>query len=65
MPGNPIYLGEAKPENIAAQILVSKGPSGPNDEYVFKLAGALREIGVHDPHTFEIEKIIRQQSKVS
>ena len=65
MPANPNYLGEATIENIAAQIVVSKGPSGPNDEYVFKLAGALREIGVHDPHTFEIEKIIRQQSKIS
>ncbi len=58
MPENPNYLGEATTENIAAQIVMSKGPSGPNVEYVFKLAEALRKIGVHDAHTFEIEKII-------
>ena len=65
MPENPNYLGEATTENIAAQIVMSKGPSGPNVEYVFKLAEALRKIGVHDAHTFEIEKIILKLRKIS
>lgn len=49
-PGNPNYLGAASIDRIAAQVRGARGPSGPNDEYVLRLAVALRELGHHDPH---------------
>jgi len=57
-PENPNYLGPADPLDIAIQVRASTGPSGPNDEYVLKLAEALRAIGADDPHIFEIEDLI-------
>ncbi|WP_166261882.1 gamma-glutamylcyclotransferase [Marinobacter salicampi] len=55
-PDNAAFLGQAHESEIAAQIARSRGPSGPNDEYVLKLAEALRELGDHDSHVFEIER---------
>ena len=40
------------------------GGSSPNDENVFKLAGALRGIGVHDSNTFEIRKFSANRQKL-
>ena len=57
-PDNPNYLGPADPADIARQVRGSTGPSGPNDEYVLRLAEALREIGADDPHVYEIEALI-------
>ena len=51
-PGNPNYLGPAPLDAIAAQVLRSTGPSGPNPEYVLRLAAALREMGADDEHVF-------------
>jgi len=59
-PDNPNYLGPADADQIARQVLASRGPSGPNDEYVLRLAEALRAIGADDPHVFEIEALIRR-----
>lgn len=58
-PDNPNYLGPAAPEAIAAQVRASHGPSGPNVDYVLRLAEALREIGAEDAHVFEIERLLR------
>ncbi|MEC9078055.1 MAG: gamma-glutamylcyclotransferase [Pseudomonadota bacterium] len=58
-PDNPEFLGQTEPEKIARQISTSSGPSGPNDEYVIKLARALRKIGANDPHVFEVERWVR------
>ncbi len=59
-PDNPNYLGPADPAHIARQVQESHGPSGPNDEYVLRLADALRAIGAYDPHVFEIEALLRR-----
>jgi len=41
---NPNYLGPAPLDAIARQVMASCGPSGPNPEYVSRLAAALEEI---------------------
>jgi cation transport regulator ChaC len=43
-PDNPEYLGPAPLSAIAAQVSAASGPSGPNLEYVLRLADALRAI---------------------
>jgi len=54
-PDNPEYLGPAPLSAIVATIAGATGPSGPNDEYVLRLAAALREAGESDEHVFEVE----------
>jgi cation transport regulator ChaC len=58
-PANRNYLGPAPLERIAEQIASSRGPSGPNPEYVLRLAEALRALGADDPHVFELEALLR------
>jgi cation transport regulator ChaC len=53
---NAAFLGPASERAIARQIAESRGPSGPNSEYLLELAKALRELGKDDPHVFEIER---------
>lgn len=53
---NAAFLGEDSEQAIAAHIARSTGPSGPNRDYLTALALALREMGKHDPHVFEIER---------
>ena len=53
---NAAYLGPAPERDIARQIAHARGPSGPNSEYLLELAKALRELGKHDTHVFEIER---------
>lgn len=59
IPDNPNYLGPAEAEAIARQVRAAHGPSGPNIDYVLRLAEALREIGADDPHVFAIERLLR------
>ncbi|MGM0451238.1 MAG: gamma-glutamylcyclotransferase [Pseudomonadota bacterium] len=56
---NAAYLGPAPETAIAQHIRSSKGPSGPNSEYVLELAKALRRLGIDDPHVFAIEENLR------
>jgi cation transport protein ChaC len=54
-PANRNYLGPAPIDEIARQVCRSRGPSGPNVDYVRELAAALREMGASDEHVFELE----------
>jgi cation transport regulator ChaC len=54
-PENEAWLGEAGEDEIARHICGAEGPSGPNDAYLLQLASALRELGLHDQHVFDIE----------
>jgi cation transport regulator ChaC len=44
---NVNFLGPAPQDAIAAQIAAAVGPSGPNYEYVYKLADAMRQVRGH------------------
>ena len=56
---NHAFLGPASLEAMAAQIGPSVGPSGTNRDYVLRLAEALREHDIDDPHVFELERLLR------
>uniref|UniRef100_A0A453C2Y7 glutathione-specific gamma-glutamylcyclotransferase n=1 Tax=Aegilops tauschii subsp. strangulata TaxID=200361 RepID=A0A453C2Y7_AEGTS len=43
---NQNYLGPAPLEEMAKQIYLAEGPTGPNKEYLFKLEDALNKIGM-------------------
>jgi cation transport protein ChaC len=52
---NPHFLGPACVLTMAAQIRAARGASGPNVEYVRRLAESLRELGADDPHVFTLD----------
>ncbi len=57
---NVNYAGPASMDAIAAQIAQSRGPSGCNAEYLYKLASALRAIeGADDEELFVLENQVR------
>ncbi len=58
-PDNPNYLGPAPLASIAQQVARSTGPSGPNDEYVLRLAQKLDGLGIDDPHVSELAELLR------
>jgi cation transport regulator ChaC len=55
---NPEYLGPAPVGVIAEQVRRSHGPSGPNTEYVLRLAEALRAMHAEDDHVFEVAEAV-------
>ncbi len=55
-PDNAAFLGPAPLDDMAAQIARSHGPSGPNADYLFKLASALTELGAQDEHVAELAR---------
>ncbi|KAJ6572776.1 ChaC-like protein [Mycena vulgaris] len=54
---NPSFIGSEPLPTLAHRIWVSAGPSGPNKEYLFKLAAAVRELSPdsYDSHLFALE----------
>ncbi len=58
---NEEYLGDAPLNEIAKQVATSRGPSGENSEYLLRLAQAVREMGVHDDHLFDLEKRVTEE----
>lgn len=56
---NEAFLGHAPDADIARQIAGAVGPSGPNSEYLLRLAESLRSLGATCPHTFAIETHLR------
>ena len=58
---NPNYLGPASEIDIANQIRVSHGPSGPNLEYALRLADSLRAIGADDEHVFAVAALLERR----
>ncbi|TNE78159.1 MAG: gamma-glutamylcyclotransferase, partial [Gammaproteobacteria bacterium] len=52
---NEAFLGDMPEQDIARQIASASGPSGPNSEYLLRLAESLRVLGDECPHTFSIE----------
>lgn len=59
-PENPEWLGPAPLEEMALQVKASRGLSGPNDEYVFRLDEALRQMRAEDPHVRELAERVRR-----
>ena len=45
LPSNPQFLGRESPEDVAAVIAASHGPSGANAEYLFMLEESLASLG--------------------
>ncbi|MFT7338955.1 MAG: cation transport protein ChaC [Marinobacter maritimus] len=59
---NEAFLGHAPEADIARQIASAVGPSGPNTEYLLRLAESLRALGDECSHTFSIEAFLKADS---
>ncbi|XP_072933473.1 putative glutathione-specific gamma-glutamylcyclotransferase 2 [Epargyreus clarus] len=59
---NESFAGPASIEDIAKQVISCQGPSGPNKEYVYNLAEAMRQLApdVEDDHLFNLEATLRK-----
>ncbi|KAI4964801.1 hypothetical protein ZWY2020_059546 [Hordeum vulgare] len=60
---NQNYLGPAPLEEMAKQIYLAEGPTGPNKEYLFKLEDALNKIGVVDQHVQDLATAVRKYAE--
>lgn len=60
LPSNPQFLGVQTQEEVAGVIARSEGPSGRNDEYLFMLERALRELGEEDEHVGDLARRVRE-----
>jgi cation transport regulator ChaC len=64
---NPNYLGRASLDVIARQVMVSRGPSGPNPEYVHRLAEALLaicpDLDAETEEVLALARLLREQAR--
>lgn len=63
---NDSYAGHRNDLNdIANQIFEAHGPSGPNIEYLYRLADAMRQMFplCNDEHLFQLEQILKDKEK--
>ena len=58
LPENPAFVGPQPLDELAERIFLSEGPSGRNDEYLFRLADAVRALTPEsaDHHLFTLEQ---------
>jgi cation transport protein ChaC len=61
---NVNWVGEQSIDEIATVIANAKGPSGPNYEYLFNLADAMRSFNIEDEHLYELEAKVRLQMRL-
>ena len=61
--GNRAYLGPAHLPEMAAHIAGSAGPSGTNIDYLRRLAGELRRLGIDDAHAFTLERCVEDLAR--
>jgi cation transport regulator ChaC len=59
-PGNAYDAGQLSPAELAAHIRVCTGPSGRNDDYVFRLEQALAELGANDAQVSDLAAALRR-----
>jgi cation transport protein ChaC len=58
---NSEFLGPCSIQEMAHQIAFTKGPSGPNSEYLLELAAALKEIAPDhpEPHIYDLASVVQ------
>ncbi len=67
LPSNPNFLGAQLSSDVAEVIAKSRGPSGENAEYLFRLEDSLEDLGPgsRDDHvkglSQKVRKILREQ----
>lgn len=61
LPDNPAFVGPQPLDELAQRIYTSEGPSGRNDEYLLRLADAVRILTPQssDHHLFALEEKVR------
>lgn len=56
------YTGPEALEDTAKVIAMAKGPSGPNDEYLFALLDAMESNGLpEDPYLISLSTAVREE----
>ncbi|CED83944.1 Predicted cation transporter [Phaffia rhodozyma] len=62
---NEAFVGSEPLDFLAKRILSCQGPSGPNREYLYRLAGAVRGLvgDCQDAYLFELEETVRRLEK--
>ncbi|KAJ7726606.1 ChaC-like protein [Mycena olivaceomarginata] len=58
---NPSFIGSEPLPALAHRIWISVGPSGPNKEYLYNIANAVRELSPesYDKHLFALEGLVK------
>lgn len=59
---SPLFTGTEDLNTIASHIIECSGPSGPNIEYLYKLAAAMRLIApsINDEHLYSLEEAVKK-----